>query len=145
MPLTQKQKNFADALLRGHDRMHAYKHCYNTKDLKEETIQQRAAILAQSPKIQEYINGHQHTHIASHPELLKGEISNMLMKAFQKAEQDTRGASAMITATMALAKLHGFLLETSTQQGQSDHQYLMERIDKARKRALPQQNTSEEQ
>lgn len=69
----------------------------------------------------------------------------MLMKAFQKAEQDTRGASAMITATMALAKLHGFLLETSTQQGQSDHQYLMERIDKARKRALPQQNTSEEQ
>lgn len=62
------------------------------------------------------------------------DISRMLIAAYAMARDDGRAATAMISATLALAKLHGFMSEKNESGAQVEGQELARKIQEARQR-----------
>lgn len=153
MSLNAKQQRFALAYARTFDALEAFRAAYSMRSISRAKALDRAEKLLQRPEIRALIenvrNGHyidplsninedppphdEKPQIFTNPD--KQHLTMMLIQAYQKAAEDKRGASAMISACLAIAKLNGHLNETDQKAADSPHfQTLIENIRKARLR-----------
>lgn len=92
------------------DYITAYKCSYKCAKMSNSTIERRAKQLLAMPKVQNYIASltpDSHLPKGAFPSHIDTEkLTAMLLNAYEKAAEDKRGASAMISACLAIAKLN---------------------------------------
>ncbi len=136
--LTRQQKDFLAAIESGMATIEAYCSVYQTQNMSAPTLLKRVGRLARALGVQP-----PSAEEAEEAERLKRAsefvgrpaITTMLLDAYNKASTDSRGATAMIAATIALAKLHGHIHDKSdTTQNTAQTSDLLKKITKARQR-----------
>lgn len=108
MALTPKQEAFCQAYLESGNASAAYRLAYNTK-AKDAVIWGEASALLQHPMVSLRIKALQGELAAKHA-VTRDSLTAQLFEDRQLA-YEMRNPSAAIAATMALAKLHGLLIQ----------------------------------
>ncbi|MGV6989353.1 terminase small subunit [Testudinibacter sp. P80/BLE/0925] len=107
--LTAQQEAFAFAVFQGMSYAGAYRNCYNTLYMGNETIHTEASRLANNPKITARINelrAELKSEVLSSSTDLLAELEEARLLALRH-----KNPNGMTTATMAKAKLLGMLKE----------------------------------
>lgn len=109
--LTAKQEAFAVAWVELGNGSEAYRRTHDVgADTKPETVWSEASRLLASPKVAARIKELQEE--ARDLMLISvGTLTDKLEQARLHAMKDEKGASAAVSATMGMAKLHGLLIE----------------------------------
>lgn len=150
MAITKKQHIFITEYVRNNDALASYQKAYNTHNMTASLALKRANALLDKENIKRLIDQHRDkegntfcadkTHHKS-INIDKTYLTDMLMNAYKKASEDKRGASAMISASLAIAKLNNLLddSDTNPQSAQEFHK-LIDAIKNARKRLQTQEH-----
>ena len=107
--LTPKQEAACRAYIETGSKSAAYRHAYNTKNMKNETVWRRAVELFDNGKVAARLEALQAEHRRVHDvtiESLTKELEEARTLAIANGQ-----ASAAVQATMGIAKLHGLLVE----------------------------------
>ncbi len=109
--LTPKQEAACRAYIETGSKSAAYRHAYNTKNMKNETVWRRAVELFDNGKVAARLEALQAEHRRVHDvtiESLTKELEEARTLAIANGQ-----ASAAVQATMGIAKLHGLLVDRS--------------------------------
>lgn len=109
--LTQKQKAFAQKYLECGCASKAYRHAYNTKRMKPETVHVEACKLLANPKVATRIDQLQEA-AQKRNEITFDRMLQMFIEDRDLARQNNQTAAA-ISADNAIAKMLGFMTEKS--------------------------------
>ncbi len=108
--LTQKQEAFAQAYVETNNGAESYRRAYNTKTMSDNAIWREACLLVKHPKVSQRIlqlrQGHQEAH-----DITIAKLTAMTIEAYNHAQKDDKGASAMVSAVTTLGKLHGLIID----------------------------------
>ncbi len=107
--LTPKQEAACRAYIETGSKSAAYRHAYNTKNMKNETVWRRAVELFDNGKVAARLEALQAEHRRVHDvtiESLTKELEEARTLAIANGQ-----ASAAVQATMGIAKLHGLLVD----------------------------------
>ena len=110
--LTLKQETFCHKYIEAGNATEAYRRSYNAGSMKPATINRKASELMSNGKITARISDLKREHKARH-DVTVGKLTEDLRQAVDLAREEKQ-ASAMVSATMALAKLHGLLINKKT-------------------------------
>ena len=116
--LTPKQEAACRAYIETGSKSAAYRHAYNTKNMKNETVWRRAVELFDNGKVAARLEALQAEHRRAHDvtiESLTKELEEARTLAIANGQ-----ASAAVQATMGIAKLHGLLVDRSEVKTTSD-------------------------
>lgn len=108
--LTPKREAFVIAFHELGNQAEAYRRAYCAKNMSDNAIYVEACRLLQDPRVALRLQELQKQGEEQH-QVTVGSITDMLTKAYEKGEGDPKGASAMVTAAMGLAKLHGHIVD----------------------------------
>jgi phage terminase small subunit len=103
--LTEKERSFAAHFAQSDDALHAYKACYKCASYSDEGLRKKAEGLLNKPHIRSYIDRLKCVK-SKQSSIEKERLTQMLLRAYEKAAEDKRGASAMISACLAIAKVN---------------------------------------
>jgi phage terminase small subunit len=116
--LTTKQEKFIQEWVKTGNRSESYRHAYNTTNMAAKAVTEKALRLSAEGNIR-----------ARYTQLMKANqertnttvdrLDEMLTEAFQTAKASAT-PSAMVSAAMALMKLHGLDVETQQKINASD-------------------------
>jgi len=106
--LTIKQDCFCRKLIETGNGSEAYRRCYNVGTMKMETIHRRASEVLSNSKVTARVAELQAESAGRHNVSI-AQLTDELRLAADIAKEE-RLPTAMVSATMALAKLHGFLV-----------------------------------
>lgn len=109
MELTPKQEAFCLAYVETGNASEAYRRSYDTKSMKDTTINREAKALLDNPKITTRLRGIQQAARERH-EITIERLTDMLMEDREMARKNSQSAPA-IAAVMGLAKLHGLIVD----------------------------------
>ena len=107
--LTPKQEAACRAYIETGSKSAAYRHAYNTKNMKNETVWRRAVELFDNGKVAARLEALQAEHRRVH-DVTVASLTAELEEARALAMANGQ-ASAAVQATMGIAKLHGLLVE----------------------------------
>lgn len=107
--LTLKQEAFCLAFIETGNASEAYRRAYNAENMKTDTIHRNAKALQSNNKIATRLN-ELRAEIRERHNLTVDDISRMLQEDRTFA-RDLEAPAAAISASMGLAKLHGFLTD----------------------------------
>lgn len=110
-PLTQKQEALAQARLECDSQSDAYRAAYNVQNMTDKQIHEEACVLFANPKVAQRVKELQQAAMKRH-ETTVDSITVKLDKAYDVA-LDNEIPSAMTSAALGEAKLHGLLIERS--------------------------------
>ena len=125
--LTLKQEFFCTAFVETRNATEAYRQAYNTKKMKESTINREAKALLDHHKITTRIDELMKSHSERH-EITVDSLTTEYMDALNMAK-DAENPGVMISATTALGKLHGLIIEKQRHEiPVLDTQYTLELV-----------------
>jgi phage terminase small subunit len=127
--LSDKEQSFAAHYVQSGDALLAYKSSYKYASYSPDGVKKKALRLLQKPDIKAYIKSLQQRD-EEYSSIEKNKLNKMLLRAYEKAADDKRGASAMISACLAIAKLNN--LENTLENTQTNE--LSDLIKEARQR-----------
>lgn len=108
--MTPKQEAFARAYVETGNASEAYRQVYSAEKMSAQVVNNEAYKLLQhheiTVRVQELKASHDKRHAIS-----VDYITDMLVRAAKKAEDEAKGASALVSAAMGLGKLHGHITE----------------------------------
>ena len=107
--MTPKKEHFAQNYVELGNASKAYRHSYNAKNMKSETIHKRASELLANGVVAGRIKELQARHRQSHDITI--ETLTLELKQACKVAKDNKQASAMVQALMGIAKLHGLIVD----------------------------------
>jgi phage terminase small subunit len=108
--MTPKQQAFAQAYVETGNASEAYRRAYNAENMKDNVIHQKAYELLQNGEVTVMVQQLRDAS-AKRTAITVDYITDMLIRAAQKAEEEAKGASALVSAAMGLGKLHGHITE----------------------------------
>lgn len=108
--MTPKQEAFARAYVETGNASEAYRQCYNAENMGTQVIYNEASKLLQHPEITVRVQELQ-AAAQKRTAITIDYITDMLVRAAKKAEDEAKGASALVSAAMGLGKLHGHITE----------------------------------
>ena len=109
--LTPKQEAFACAYVETGNASEAYRRAYDAGAMKEETIWRKAKECLDNGKVTARVEQLQAKHAKRH-EITVDSITEMLKEDRDLARKNDQ-ASAAVSASMGLAKLHGLIIDRS--------------------------------
>lgn len=107
MKLTPKQENLAQKFLELGNGSEAYRQSYNTSNMSEKTIHEKACIELKKGKVAARVRELQKEHAARHAVTV-----DSITREYEEARQlalEEKQTSAAVSATTGKAKLHGLL------------------------------------
>ena len=134
--LTVEQENFVRKYIECSCASEAYRHAYNTKRMKPETIHVEACKLLTNPKVATRVNQLQEQAQKRH-EITFDRMIEMLIEDRTLARQNNQTAAA-ISADTAFAKMLGFMTENSKVKVERNetHRHFFEVRTEAQKAAI---------
>lgn len=117
--LTEKERSFAAHFAQSDDALHAYKACYKCASYSDEGLHKKAEGLLNKAHIRAYIESLKQEY-KKQLVVEKERLTQMLLRAYEKAAEDKRGASAMISACLAIAKVNNLEDQESAGAALSD-------------------------
>lgn len=108
--MTPKQEAFARAYVETGNASEAYRQCYSAESMSQNAIWVEASKLVQHPEVTLRVQELQ-ASAQKRTAITVDYITDMLVRAAKKAEDETKGASALVSAAMGLGKLHGHITE----------------------------------
>jgi len=112
--LTLKQESFCQKYIETGNASEAYRLSYDAENMKTSTINRRASELMANGKITALIDELQARHVSEH-NVTVAMLTCELRQAVEMAREE-RQPSAMVSAVMALAKLHGLIAHKQAAQ-----------------------------
>lgn len=109
MALTAKQEKFCQGIAKGLTYSDAYRHAYDTGNMKAETINREATELMKAPKIAARIEQLKQRALKRY-DLTVDDIISELEEAREIAKE-TKTSAAMVSASMGKAKLLGLVTD----------------------------------
>lgn len=109
MELTPKQEAFCLAYIETGNASEAYRRSYDTKSMKDTTVNREAKALLDNPKITTRLRAIQQATRERH-EITIERLTDMLIEDREMARKNDQSAPA-IAAVMGLAKLHGLIVD----------------------------------
>ena len=107
--LTPKQEKAAIKYVECGDKSKAYRHAYNTENMKPESVWRKAVELFDNVKVAAMVEELQAEHRERH-NVTVDTITEELDTAYELAI-DNKNPSAAVSSTLGKAKLHGLLIE----------------------------------
>ena len=108
--LTEQQRQFRDKYLQTRNATQAYKYAYSAQRMSDATIRKEAHKLLKNPNIARTLAAKQETAQLKH-DITVDTLTQKLQAALDKAMAEQRGASAAVSAIMAMGKLHGLIVD----------------------------------
>jgi phage terminase small subunit len=109
MSLTPKRESFINKYIKCSNASEAYRHAYNCKNMKAETIWSNASVLLKNNKVAARLIELQ--AISAKRNAVSVDSLTKELEEARVMATDQEAAQAMIAATMGKAKLHGIGLE----------------------------------
>ena len=119
--LTLKQEAFCRSYIETGNASEAYRRAYNAKQMSSAAIEVEASRLLANPKVALRVTGLQETHQRRH-EITLDSLTEMLKADRELARQEGE-ANAAINAVLALAKLHGLIVDKKNVAINADHKH----------------------
>ena len=114
--LTPKQERFCQKYIETGNASEAYRQSYDSKNMQPDTIHTAAQQLLDNYKVIEMVDELQNVHKNNHNitiESITAELEKVRRLAFESGNY-----SAVISATMGKAKMHGFLEKGNKKNGE---------------------------
>ena len=108
--MTPKQEAFARAYVETGNASEAYRQCYSAEKMSAQVVNNEASKLLQHHEITVRVQELQ-AAAQKRTAITVDYITDMLVRAAKKAEDEAKGASALVSAAMGLGKLHGHITE----------------------------------
>jgi phage terminase small subunit len=108
--LTPKQEAFALAYIETGNATEAYRRAYDCACMQPRTIEKRASELLAHREVAGRIAALKEQHAQRHA-ITIDKLTDMGLRVYQHAMADPKGSSAAVSAVMALAKMHGLIIE----------------------------------
>lgn len=108
--MTPKQEAFARAYVETGNASEAYRQCYSAEKMSAQVVNNEASKLLQHHEITVRVQELQ-AAAQKRSAITVDYITDMLVRAAKKAEEEAKGASALVSAAMGLGKLHGHITE----------------------------------
>jgi phage terminase small subunit len=119
--LTIKQEKFCLAYMETGNASEAYRRAYNASGMKEATINVKASELLKNGKVAVRVRDLASAHAQRH-EITIDSLTEMLKADRELARTEKKSADA-IAAVMAIAKLHGMVVEKKNVDVNADHKH----------------------
>jgi phage terminase small subunit len=119
--LTPKQEAFCLAYIETGNATEAYRRAYDS-NAKDSAINVEACKLLKHPKIALRLQA-LHQANQKRNEITVDYLTDQLKAVLQKAMTDDKGASAAVSAIVALGKLHGLIVDRKHVAGEIDHKH----------------------
>jgi len=122
--LTPKQEAFARAYVETGNASEAYRRAYQAEAMSPEAVRVEACRLLQRPKVALTVERLQAEHQARH-EITVDTLTEML-KDDRVLARDEKDPAAAINAVMAIAKLHGLVIDKKNVNSDNRHHHSAE-------------------
>jgi phage terminase small subunit len=119
--LTPKQEAFCLAYIETGNATEAYRRAYDSS-AKDSAINVEASKLLKHPKIAPRLQQLRQAN-QKRTEITVDYLTDQLKAVLQKAMSDDKGASAAVSAIVALGKLHGLIVDKKHVAGEIDHKH----------------------
>lgn len=108
--MTPKQHEFVKIYLETGNASQAYRRAYNAENMKVSAIYANASKLLKNTQIALRLKALQH-RAQARTDITVETLTQKLDRALEKAMAEPKGASAAVSAIMAIGKLHGLIVD----------------------------------
>jgi phage terminase small subunit len=108
--LTLKQEAFFQAYIETGCGAKAYRRAYAAKNMSPQSVWNEANKLLNHPEVARRVQNHREKNQQRH-DVTIDSLTSMAKEAYEHAQKDEKGASAMVSALMAIGKLHGLIVD----------------------------------